>query len=813
MNRALLLLGSLTLAACSGLQAASPALVENGLPHAEIVIAENPARMTRLAAKELQTYVAKISGATLPILSQPSGKAIPVFVGKSRFTDQRKLDTGGLAHGAFRIASGPDWLALLGPDQDYVPVEPWGRKLDRNESRRVNAEWDKITGDLFWNNLDHLYTRYHPELDVWDYDDAGTLNAVYEFLRGLGVRWFAPGELGEVVPKSPRIELPAVNRTVTPDFALRKFMFYTDHTGIGDKAIWCLRLGLNQGRELLGVTQPCHGIKFVLMREEMKKAHPEMYLMIGGKRDFSHQGVGVPDLRSPVLFEKHVKYARAMFDHFAEPVLNLDMVDGYSGLVADDPDWNAELTPERGWTGSMSDQVWGYVNRVALELQTSHPDRTVCGLAYGSYRLPPAKIDQLSPNLAVIETRNRMNFWDEAARTEARETRAAWLKKLPSGRYFTWNSCANARPDAAGRPVVYTRQIANDLRELKGVTQGEMIEIYDHPAGKESQFGYDPLALDHLHLYLMSRLWWDADQDLAPLMADYCQGYYGPAAGAMQAFLDFCEANWMLMAQDGAKIGGALDLLSKAQTAVDPASVFGRRIQKIADFVKPMRTLQEQLSRKRETDLSFRVLLTENTGAKPMKGKPLNGELPKEFWPDVRVAPLLPLTPGQRPKANGNVRVFREDNILYFGIHCDEPDTAGLAAATKFFDGDYVSLLIETPSHSYYEIAVNPAGTVVETDYRANSPGTGWTSASQIAVHRGQGEWSVEIRLPIAGEGASLLDPRKGIDGDQPKDLFPWYFNVCRQRVRGAQVERTALSPTGQDDFRVPARFAKLWGK
>jgi hypothetical protein len=80
-------------------------------------------------------------------------------------------------------------------------------------------------------------------------------------------------------------------------------------------------------------------------------------------------------------------------------------------------------------------------------------------------------------------------------------------------------------------------------------------------------------------------------------------------------------------------------------------------------------------------------------------------------------------------------------------------------------------------------------------------------------VHRGEREWSAEIRLPIAGEGACVLDPRKGIDGAQPKDLFPWYFNVCRQRVRGADIERTAYSATGKDDFRVTEKFAKLWGK
>jgi hypothetical protein len=31
--------------------------------------------------------------------------------------------------------------------------------------------------------------------------------------------------------------------------------------------------------------------------------------------------------------------------------------------------------------------------------------------------------------------------------------------------------------------------------------------------------------------------------------------------------------------------------------------------------------------------------------------------------------------------------------------------------------------------------------------------------------------------------------------------------------VRGATIERTAFSATGKDDFYVPEKFAKLWGK
>ena len=44
---------------------AEPFLVENGQPRAEIILGEEPARAAQLGASELQTYVEKITGATL----------------------------------------------------------------------------------------------------------------------------------------------------------------------------------------------------------------------------------------------------------------------------------------------------------------------------------------------------------------------------------------------------------------------------------------------------------------------------------------------------------------------------------------------------------------------------------------------------------------------------------------------------------------------------------------------------------------------------------------------------------------------------
>jgi hypothetical protein len=236
--------------------------------------------------------------------------------------------------------------------------------------------------------------------------------------------------------------------------------------------------------------------------------------------------------------------------------------------------------------------------------------------------------------------------------------------------------------------------------------------------------------------------------------------------------------------------------------------------------MKPLHALKQQLSRKRETTLDYRVLLTENTGGKPLAKKPLDGQVLKEYWTDVRSAPLVKIKPdAPQPKAGGHFQIQRDGSILHIGIVCEEPDMRGLKILTKSNDdpklltGDHITLLIETPNRSYYEIAINPAGAVLDMDHGENGAGLKWTSTAQIAVHRGDKQWSIEMRLPIAGDGARMLDALKGIDGDRPKDLFPWHFNLCRQRVRGSMIERTAYSATGKDDFYVLEKLAKLWGK
>jgi len=132
--------------ACCSLYA-DPFIIEKGKPGAEIVIAEEPLRPVKLAAKELQDYLRKMTGAELPVTTVPSeGVPVQIYVGKSSSTETLGISDKGLDHGAFRIVSGKNWLVLLGHDTNFTPIKPYAEY--NADIPRMMEEWDKRTGEI-----------------------------------------------------------------------------------------------------------------------------------------------------------------------------------------------------------------------------------------------------------------------------------------------------------------------------------------------------------------------------------------------------------------------------------------------------------------------------------------------------------------------------------------------------------------------------------------------------------------------------------------------------------------------------------------
>ena len=778
-------------------------LVKDGNPCADIVIAARPTRAAKLAALELCTYIEKISGAKFQILTAPgTDVSAHIYVGKSEYTDQLKVTDEGLKGGAFRMVSGKDYLVLLGHDKDFALSE---YAAHGNPDPQALKAWDERTGE-HWGNPAPGWWGYSPTIGMWELDERGTLNAVYEFLRGLGVRWYMPGDLGEIVPNLKTLVLAPVNKTVKPDFPYRDLGDYAPSWRGGDREgmLNKLRIGVDCSLEL----PYAHGLNNVNGREEFKKAHPEYFaLCADGTRATGTAAAGFNDyyacLSSDGMFESTVKYARTVFDAYPDMQCVCIMPnDGFwSGNMCQCDLCKGKKTPERGSAGVMSDYVWGFVDRVARELYKTHPDRKVHCSAYSAYALPPEKISKFSPNVMVgVE---RVSYDNPEERAKALEIHKGWLDKLAPGNFLAWSHYLQP---GSQLPAYFPHAIAEDLHSLKGLSQGEFVELnWGAIDGHATWF-------NHLNVYVTTRYYWDADQDIEALLNEYYEKFYGPAAKEMKAFIEYSEANWRKMGNDAAPIGKALELLAAARKAAGD-TIYGQRIDLVVDYCqKPMTEKIAKLAKGRNKDLKFAA---ESRGKPPVK---LDGKLDKPFWKDLPEYALFDIKTGQ-VSTNGVKTTFRvvwcDDEAFYFGIRCEEPDVKGMNITSSepdnaaVWNGDFIDLMIETQGHSYYQIAISPSGAVTDLDRKEEEKNFSWNSGVQAATYVGDGYWSLELRVPAAGDQAETINPLNGISGRKPTAESPWYFNLCRQRMNGQEREWSASAPPKKDG--TGGGFHDLW--
>ncbi len=778
-------------------------IVKDGQPQAQIIIPDNPTRAVKIAATELQDYIEKISGAKLPVANEVSS-AIPVkiYIGKSKYTDELKLSDEGLKYGAFKMVSGKDWLALLGHDQDFKAREIY---IGYEKGRPKHYEkWDALTGGTWSNPMES--DEFSESVKVSSYDERGSMNAVYEFLRSLGVRWYFPGELGEVVPTLKSIALPNVDKTVKPDFQLRHLcIMYNDfRRGSKDYVMWQMRMGVNQ-RDGFGGG---HGLINVHNRD---KSHPEYFALYNGKRATNlAYDQGFPCFSSQGLKDAAEKYIQAVLKIYPEEqILSIAPVDGY-GTMCECELCKGKATRQRGWNGMLSDYVWSFMNDVAKEIYKTNPDKKLSNLAYSVYQLPPEKIDKLSPNMAVILCRWRSEFYDKKTQGQFNKMTEAWLEKLPSKDLYVWDYYLHSRADGpwVGVPVYFPHIIADDLHFLKGKSRGEFIEISENWQPKEPT--WKPMAANHLNVYVTSRFLWDANQDVNALLAEYYEKFYGPAAKEMKAFIEYAEGNWIKANKDVAVIDRLFELLAAAQKAAGD-SVYGKRVDLLVVYMERLKPLREKLAKGREKNLPAAQALERKSG--DIK---LDGKLDDKFWEGLPDYQLADVTTGNAPVSKTSYRVGWADNSLYFGIKCEDADMKNLYVAStenknaNVFNGDNIELLLETQVHSYYQLAFSPAGSVFDMDRQGGKFNSSWSSGVEAAGYRGDGFWSLELRVPVAGENAEAVDALNGIAGGKPTESAPWHFNLCRQRARDKETELSAFSPAGKRSFHELMKFGPL---
>lgn len=789
-------------------------IVENGQPRAEIVIAADPPRSTRLAARELQTYVEKISGAKLAIVSEPTGKVgVKLYVGESTHTRQLELSTEGLEHGAYRLVSGSDWMAFLGDDTDFVPKEPWARNHRDRTSGKLQAEWEKLTGEPFGVPNGGLYKNRalmpaalakEDREYLWGFDERGSYNAVCGFLRDLGVRWYLPGELGEVVPDMATIALPKIDRTVLPDFEFRQFNV---RFGTSDDEVmkWAMRLGIRNSSGLM----IAHGMHNMTEPEVIKAKHPNWFAMFGGKRD-TQLGVRLNHLcySNEELFQATVRWARSQFDVYDFESVSIMPPDAYIA-ICQCPLCEGKDEPDRGSRGKLSNHVWDFVNRVAKEVGKTHPDKLIVCCAYGANTDPPTNIEKLEPNVQVIIVGGRRprNSLPEQ-REEIRGLQAGWRAKTDNQIMIFENYPFTGR--GMYLPAFVARSIGESINETKGVSRGEDIWL------SFPRFYNDPnIGFDHFQVYFTARMWWGGKEaDVVAMLEEYCRLFYGAAGPEMEAFFNFCEANYQAMEKEKEKVDTALAMFAAAKAKVQPDSIYSKRLGLIDDFLNALRSKAEQLGQKRGPVAKLRTVWEPN---EPIV---IDGKLDDQYWrecPTSSTGRLRDLQTGTQPIFGTSIMSGwnRGGQNLYFAIRCDENPGEALNVATtenedqSMWYGDAIEIELQTDSHSYYQIAINPSGALIDLDRGAQrNAWFRWQSQAEVATHVAEDHWIVEIRIPVTEDEN---DPLNQVVGRKPSASLPWHFNICRQRIRETGAEHSAFSPTGTAGYHVPMKFAHFY--
>ncbi len=120
-----------------------------------------------------------------------------------------------------------------------------------------------------------------------------------------------------------------------------------------------------------------------------------------------------------------------------------------------------------------------------------------------------------------------------------------------------------------------------------------------------------------------------------------------------------------------------------------------------------------------------------------------------------------------------------------------------------------MEILLNTESHNYYQLVVNPAGALVDLDRGADRNNWfRWDSQAEVATHIADDHWTVEIRIPVVQDEN---DPLHLVVGHKPTQSLPWHINLCRQRIRENGSEFSAFSPTGASGFHKPMKFAHFY--
>lgn len=468
-------------------------LAENGQARATIVLAANPIPAEKTAATELAEYLQKITGATFPIVAETKAVTGPrLLVGPSV---------------AARRLLGARTVESLGPEEFIV--------------RTVGKDLLLVGGR-----------------------PRGTLYAVYSFLEDdLGCRWMTwYGD--EDNPRRHTLILKKVDRREKPAMPVRDIICHTNT--VFDRGLMQRFLVRNrcQGPDLnftgdvsaYGGTSHVYGFPqggwlvhtlfHWIPPEKHFATHPEWFSLTGNTRVPTRQlCFSNPGLREALT----AAILKRIGEDNPSATYSVSAMD-WLGNFCDCSDCRA-LVEREGTPGA---PLFDYLAELGPKVKQAYPNAKISTLAYRKEQseIPPRNL-KLPDNIIVIFAPIDDNF---AAPIDS-PSNAATKRNLENWPRATSHLWVWYYPNTYGPalPMGNLGKLAADFRLFKRVgVEGYFVE-HDAPGV------YTAGRVTDLQTWLIAKLMWNPDRDLAALIRDYTDRHYGAAAPIVREYLDALE--------------------------------------------------------------------------------------------------------------------------------------------------------------------------------------------------------------------------------------------------------------------------------
>ncbi len=178
-------------------------------------------------------------------------------------------------------------------------------------------------------------------------------------------------------------------------------------------------------------------------------------------------------------------------------------------------------------------------------------------------------------------------------------------------------------------------------------------------------------------------------------------------------------------------------------------------------------------------------------------------------WCDMAPAVFADAVTGAAPKQGTEVRSAWNEHEWRILFHAHDADAWATLTGhdAPLYEEETVEVFFDPRGdlESYFEIEVNPLGTVLDLVFRRSRSGYkgehAWDcDGLRSLVRKDSGTWTVELAIPFA----SVADA-------QPQPGTQWRVNLCRidrpSRDGSIPRELTAWSPPMRASFHTPERF------